>query len=396
MSETRCIVHVDMDAFYASVEQRDRPELRGRPLLVGGTGGRGVVAAASYEARAFGARSAMPMRQALRLCPEAVCVRPRMSRYQAESRRIFEVFAEFTPQIEGLSLDEAFLDVTGSLALFGPPAALGRRIKERVLAETGLRASVGIGPNKLVAKIASDLEKPDGLCVLFGDEIRRRLDPLPVRAISGIGPRTTERLEALGVTTVAQLRTARESLLRRALGRHARQMQARAAGQDDRPVAPDRADVSISAEETFDTDIEDRNALVTVLRQQAGEVAGRCRAKGLQAGVVTVKIRRADFATFSRQRRIAPPVSEAGPIARMAAELLDRWLDEHPGAAVRLIGVGVAGLSEANQLGLFETGPGQSQLGEAVASIRARFGDASLRTDYRPEEDDDGIQERRS
>ena len=395
MKAQRCIVHVDMDAFYASVEQRDEPSLRGRPVLVGGTGGRGVVAAASYEARAFGARSAMPMRQALKLCPQAVCVRPRMSRYQTESRRIFSVFDEFTPQVEGLSLDEAFLDVTGSLALFGPPAALGQRIKDRVFDETGLRASVGIGPNKLVAKIASDLEKPDGLCVLFGDDIRRRLDPLPVRVISGIGPRTAERLAVVGVRTVAELRSASEGRLRRVLGRHARHLQSRAAGEDDRPVAPDRADVSISAEETFDEDLTDREALVTVLRNQAAEVAARCRRKALQAGVVSVKIRRADFTTYTRQRRVAPPISEAGPIARVAMELLDGWLSEQPGAALRLIGVGVAGLSEANQLGLFETAPGHSKLDTAVASIRERFGDESLRTDYRVA-DDDGIHGRRS
>lgn len=395
MSARRCIVHVDMDAFYASVEQRDEPSLRGRPVLVGGTGGRGVVAAASYEARAFGARSAMPMRQALKLCPEAVCVRPRMASYQAESRRIFAVFEEFTPQVEGLSLDEAFLDVTASLALFGPPAALGRRIKDRVFEETGLRASVGIGPNKLVAKIASDLEKPDGLCVLFGEDIRRRLDPLPVRVISGIGPRTAERLEAVGVHTVAELRSATEGRLRRVLGRHARHLQARAAGEDERPVAPDRADVSISAEETFDDDLTDRKALVAVLRKQAAEVAARCRRKGLQAGVVSVKIRRADFTTYSRQRRVAPPISEAGPIARVAAELLDGWFSEQPGAALRLVGVGISGLSDANQLGLFETGPGHSKLDTTVASIRERFGDESLRTDYCVA-DDDGIHGRRS
>jgi DNA polymerase-4 len=384
-----------MDAFYASVEQRDDPSLRGRPVLVGGTGGRGVVAAASYEARAFGARSAMPMTRALRLCPEATCVRPRMSRYQAESRRIFAIFETFTPVIEGLSLDEAFLDVSGSLALFGPPAELGRRIKEQVFEETGLRASVGIGPNKLVAKIASDLEKPDGLCVLFGDDIRARLDPLPVRAISGIGPRTAERLGAEGVETIRDLRTAAEGRLRRVLGRHAARLQARAAGLDDRPVTPDRADISISSEETFGEDLTDRAALLDVLRGQSEDVARRCRRKGLQAGVVTLKVRRSDFTTYSRQRRISPPAAEAAPIARVAAELLARWLDDQGGAAVRLLGVGVTALSEANQLGLFETGPGHSPLDETVASIRERFGDEAVRTEYRIA-DGDGVHRRRS
>ena len=384
-----------MDAFYASVEQRDDPELQGRPVLVGGTGGRGVVAAASYEARAFGARSAMPMARALRLCPTAICVRPRMAHYQAESRRIFAIFEAFTPVIEGLSLDEAFLDVSASLALFGPPADLGRQIKERIHEETGLRASVGIGPNKLVAKIASDLEKPDGLCVLFGNDIQARLDPLPARAISGIGPRTAQRLAAEGLHTIRDLRLTPEGRLRRVLGRHAARLQARASGLDDRPVSTHRDDMSISSEETFDEDLTERAPLLEVIRKQAEDVARRCRRKGLQAGVVSIKVRRSDFTTYSRQRRITPPASEAGPIARVAAELLDRWLVEQGEPAVRLLGVGVASLSDANQLGLFETGPGHSTLDTAVADIRDRFGDDAVRTEYRFA-DEGAIQGRRS
>lgn len=395
MSTERCIIHVDMDAFYASVEQRDNPELQGRPVLVGGTGARGVVAAASYEARQFGTHSAMPMGRALRLCPEAACVRPRMSHYKSVSRQIFDVFAEFTPEVEGLSLDEAFLDVSGSLALFGPPEKLGRAIKERVREETQLTASVGIGPNKLVAKIASDLEKPDGLCVLFGATIRERLDPLSVKVIGGIGPRTAERLAGQGILTVQELRTAQEGLLRRALGRDAHRMQARAAGRDDRPVSSARAEISISAEETFDTDLDDRAAMDGIIREQAEEVARRCRKGSWQAGVVVLKVRRADFSTYTRQRRVTPPLSEAGPVFRVASELLERWLLEHPGARVRLLGVGVSALSEDNQLGLFETGPGHSPLKAAVADIRDRYGDGAVQTDSRIP-DSDGIQGRRS
>jgi DNA polymerase-4 len=279
--------------------------------------------------------------------------------------------------------------------LFGGGHSIAVAVKDRIRARMSLTATVGVAPNKLVAKIASDLEKPDGLCALFGDDIRRRLDPLPVRAISGIGPRTEQRLAAIGIRSVGDLRTAPEGRLRRALGRLARHMQARAAGEDDRPVSPDRADVSISAEETFDRDLTDRATLVRVLREQADKLAERCRAKGLQAGVVCVKIRRADFKTYSRQRRIAPPVSEAGPIARLACELLDHWLDEQPGVAVRLLGVGVSGLSDARQLGLFETGPGRSRLDAAVEAIRERFGDGALATDGRGGEEG-GIQGRRS
>ena len=383
-----------MDAFYASIEQRDNPELRGKPVVVGG-GTRGVVAAASYESRKFGIRSAMPMVEATRRCPDLIRVPVRMSHYQSVSKQIFSVFREFTPVVEGLSLDEAFLDMTASQRLLGSGEQVAAEIKQRILEETRLTASVGVAENKLVAKIASDLEKPDGLCILFGSDIRARLDPLPVRAISGIGPRTAERLAAEGIRSVRDLRTAPEGRLARVLGRHASRLQARAAGHDDRPVSPERADVSISSEETFDGDLTERGTLFEVVRRQSEEVAGRCRRKGLQAGVVSVKIRRSDFTTYSRQRRISPPAAEAGPIARVANELLGRWLDEQPGAAVRLLGVGVAGLSEANQLGLFETGPGHTRLDDAVASIRERFGDDALRTEHGVA-DGDAIQRRRS
>ena len=202
--QSRSILHVDMDAFYASVEQRDDPSLKGRPVIVGGTGGRGVVAAASYEVRRFGVRSAMPMREALRRCPDAICVRPRMSHYQEVSRQIFAVFARFTPLVEGLSLDEAFLDVTASVAALGPAEAIAAEIKRRVMLDTALTCSVGVAPNKLVAKIASDLRKPDGLVVVPPSEIGALLDPLPVGRLFGIGPKTAPRVEALGIRMVMQ------------------------------------------------------------------------------------------------------------------------------------------------------------------------------------------------
>lgn len=379
MNAERCILHVDMDAFFASVEQRDRPELRGQPVLVGGRGPRGVVAAASYEARAFGVHSAMPVAEARRRCPQAVVLKPRMAEYKVVSGHIFDVFAEFTDRVQGLSVDEAYLDVTTSLPLFDGPADLGHRVKQRVREETGLTASVGIGPNKLVAKIASDLDKPDGLVALFGDRIRATLDPLPVRKIGGIGPRTAARLERMGIRNVRALREASTARLAPVFGRYAEVMRQRAAGQDDRPVSTAREDISISAEETFDDDLGDRGRLHAELRDLAATVARRVQARRLEAGVVSVKIRRADFRTYTRQRRVSPPVAGAGELTRIAGDLLDRWREEQPGAQVRLLGVGASGLVPATQLGLFEAGIRPGMEGTADA-IRERFGREALGT----------------
>jgi len=374
----RCILHVDMDAFFASVEQRDNPEYKGQPVLVGGTGPRGVVAACSYEARKFGIHSAMPMAEATRRCPQAVCVHPRMSHYKDVSRQIFSVFAEFTPEIEGLSLDEAYLDVTASLSLFGTPRDLAQNIKMRIRETTGLTASVGVASNKLVAKIASDLEKPDGLCELNGRKVRATLDPLPVRSIGGIGARTGDRLEAVGIHTLEQLRLAPDRDLRRVFGRYTDRMRLRASGVDDRPVCTHRADQSISGEETFDTDISERSNLVTVLAEQAARVCDRMARKDLQASVVAIKIRRHDFSTFTRQRHVTPPVSDTDSMTRIAVDLLDTWLADNPGAHLRLLGVGGSGLSPATQLKLFDNAPAGSELGDAVESIKTRFGDDAL------------------
>ena len=374
----RCILHVDMDAFFASVEQRDNPEYKGQPVLVGGTGPRGVVAACSYEARKFGIHSAMPMAEATRRCPQAVCVHPRMSHYKDVSRQIFLVFAEFTPEIEGLSLDEAYLDVTASLSLFGTPRELAQNIKMRIRETTGLTASVGVASNKLVAKIASDLEKPDGLCELNGQNVRATLDPLPVRSIGGIGARTGDRLEAVGIHTLEQLRLAPDRNLRLVFGRYTDRMRLRASGIDDRPVCTHRADQSISGEETFDTDISERSNLVTVLAEQAARVCDRMARKDLQASVVTIKIRRHDFSTFTRQRHVTPPVSDTDSMTRIAVALLDTWLADNPGAQLRLLGVGGSGLSPATQLKLFDNAPAGSELGDAVESIKTRFGDDAL------------------
>ena len=375
-SGPRWILHVDMDAFYASVEQRDDPSLKGRPVIVGGIGPRGVVAAASYEVRKFGVRSAMPMREALSRCPDAICVRPRMSHYQSVSRQIFLVFSAFTPLIEGLSLDEAFLDVTASIAAFGQADLIAAEIKRRVLAETALTCSVGVAPNKLVAKIASELRKPDGLVVVRPDGVTALLDPLPLRRLFGLGPKTAPRVEALGIRTLGELRHASTEVLRPVFGRYAERVRERAAGIDNRPVVPGLEEVQISTEETFDTDIEDHAQLRSELIRLADRSGARLRERGLAASCVTVKIRRADFTTYTRQRHIAPPTQETQVIARVGVELLDAWLATQPTSALRLLGVGVSKLAPAIQLDLF-TSPESAHnqhLDRAMDRIRGRFG----------------------
>ena len=377
----RAILHVDMDAFYASVEAHDDPSLAGKPLLVGGTGGRGVVAAASYEARRFGIHSAMPMREALRRCPQAVCVQPRHARYQEVSREVFAVFGEFTDLVQGLSLDEAFLDVTGSQSLHGTPEAMAREIKRRIRLRTGLTASVGVAPNKLLAKLASEMDKPDGLRVIRAEEARSLLDPMPVGRLFGIGRKTAARLEERGIRTLGQLRTAPEALLRGLFGRDARKMRDRAAGIDERPVEPDVEEQQVSHEETFESDIADRDALFGHLARLADRTAARLRAKGLQAGLVVVKVRQRDFTTFTRQRSFSPPTDETRLIVEVATRLLQTWLDEHPRAALRLLGVGAGHLSPADQLDLFDRRQenGRPGLDQALDGIRSRFGTAAVR-----------------
>jgi DNA polymerase-4 len=378
--EPRTILHVDMDAFYASVEQRDRPELRGLPVIVGGAGNRGVVAAASYEVRRYGVHSAMPTREALRRCPEAVVVAPRIAHYAAVSAQIFEVFHEFTPLVQGLSLDEAFLDVTASRAALGDGEQIAREIKRRIRSRTELNASVGVAPNKLVAKIASDLRKPDGLVVVRDDELRATLDPLPVRKLFGLGPKTVPRLEELGIHTFADLRQASPARLRPIFGRYTERVQQRAAGIDDRPVLPDVDEKQVSVEETFDVDIADPARLHAEVHRLADKACGRLRARELVSGCVTVKIRRADFATYTRQRAFEPRSQETRIVTRIAVELLDAWLREQPGAALRLLGVGVTDLAEQRQADLFaapETTRNR-QLDATMDRIRTRFGRTAL------------------
>jgi len=386
MSAPRAILHVDMDAFYASVEQRDRPELRGQPLIVGGTSNRGVVAAASYEVRKFGVRSAMPIREALRRCPHAICVKPRMSVYREVSHQVFAVFHEYTPVVEGLSLDEAFLDVTASLALKGDAVTIARGIKQRIRATTQLAASVGVAPNKLVAKIASELEKPDGLTVISGENMLAVLDPLSVRRLPGLGRKLGERVEAAGLATFGQLRVAPDAVLWPIFGRDSQRMRERASGIDERPVMSEWDEKSISAEETFFSDLTDHARMRAEVLRLADRAGTRMRAQNLASGCVAVKIRRDDFTTFTRQKRFEPSTTDSRTIAKIAAELLDAWLAEQPRAKVRLLGVGVNHLHAADQMDLFAApaaagggNTGANALDAAVDLIRERFGNLAVR-----------------
>lgn len=336
-----------MDAFYASVEQRDNPGLRGRPVMVGGSGNRGVVAAASYEARQFGVRSAMPSARARRLCPSGVFVPARFERYRAVSRQVFEIFGDFSSRIEGLSLDEAFLDVSERIDEDeNSLPVIGAELKRRIAEATGLTASVGMAHNKLLAKIASDYDKPDGLVHIPIDQVQRFLDPLPIRRLSGIGPRTAGRLHEIGVFTVGQLRRTSLDVLSGLFGKHALELVERAAGIDEREVTTERVRRSISQETTFSDDRHDIEALVGVMAEQADKVAQRLTDRGFYARTVTIKLRSSGFSTITRSQSLGGHTRSARRILAGARELLEGWAGWRQQFAVRLIGVGVSGLSE--------------------------------------------------
>ena len=412
-SPTRWILHVDMDAFYASVEARDDPALRGLPLIVGGTGRRGVVASCSYEARAYGVRSAMPTGQARRLCPDAVFVGGRFDRYSDASREMHAIFARFTPLVEGISLDEAFLDISGAIRLFGPPEEIGRQIRRMVADELGLSCSVGGATVKFLAKLASEAAKPrapkpgqrgrvEGPGVVIvppGGELRF-LHPLPIEALWGVGPATAAKLRGLGMATIGDLAkvpvAALEGSVGRASGHHLSQL---ARGIDDREVVPHRDPKSISHEETFSTDRLDVEGLRVEIMRMADSVATRMRKAGLVGRTLTMKIRYGDFTTITRSVTTSEPTDEAADISRLGCAIL---AETDLGAGIRLLGVGMSNLAppaerppEQMSLGLAEPpdpdetasqdgGPeGPSKSGRpsptsAVDAIRARYGTGAV------------------
>ena len=342
---TRCIIHADLDAFFASVEQLDNPDLRGRPVVVGGAPeARGVVAAASYEARAYGVHSAMPMRTALSLCPEAVRVSPRFQRYAEISKRVMDIFRQVTPLVEQISLDEAFLDVSERVGEGWSAEEAASTVKERVRREVGLTVSVGVASSKSVAKIASGLNKPDGLTVVPPGSERQFLAPLPVQSLWGVGPKTAERLASDSITTIGELAGQSEEWASSRFGARGLYFLSLARGIDDSPVMVEHERKSVSTETTFPRDVDDPKALEASLRELAENTARRLRGSGLRGRTIKLKLRLADFATFTRQTTIVRPTDAAEVILAEASRLLAREL--HAGRRFRLLGVGVSSLRE--------------------------------------------------
>ncbi|MDA7977311.1 MAG: DNA polymerase IV [Pirellulales bacterium] len=380
----RDVLHVDMDAFYASVEERDRPELQGKPVIVaGGADQRGVVSAANYVARKFGVHSAMPTATALRLCPHAVRISPRHDHYAGVSRKIREIFLRFTPLIEPLALDEAFLDVTGSRRIFGDAEKIGRQIKQTIRDETQLVASVGVAPNKFLAKVASDVRKPDGFVVVARGEEQAFLGPLPVSRLWGMGPAGQKVMERHGIHTIAQLRDYPEAALAAILGpREAAHLRALSLGVDHRAVTPDAEAKSISHETTFAVDIADRDVLRNWLLELTIQVARRLRRYDLRGRTVGLKVRFADFRTITRSHSLAQPTNTTQEIWLAAAEILSTRVPTDRGA-VRLIGIGVSHFDNASvrQTMLFEehTHEKETRLDATVDEIADRFGNRSIK-----------------
>ncbi len=379
--DTGCpILHVDMDAFFASVEVRDRPELRGRPVIVGGIGPRGVVSSASYEARRFGVHSAMPTSRARRLCPQAVYLPPRFEQYSAASHAVMEIFREITPLVEPLSLDEAFLDVAGAGRRIGAPAAIGRLIRSRVVCDLGLTCSVGVAPTKFVAKLASSRAKPDGLLVVPADSVLAYLHRLPVSALWGVGERTAALLHRLGLVSVADIARSRPAALRSALGESVgRHIYELAHGRDPRPVSPQVAEKSVGAETTFDTDVADRDTIRRTLLALAGRCAARARRAGVVGRTITIKVRYADFRTINRSRTLAGSTDVAREMFETGWSLFTTSAGEEP---VRLVGLRLEGLvtdgCAPRQLMLGEREHGWRDAERAVDAAAARFGTSAV------------------
>ncbi len=357
----RKVLHCDMDCFYAAVHMRDDPALAGLPVVIGGKPeSRGVVAAASYEARAFGVRSAMPSARARRLCPDAVFLKPDFQRYRAESQKIFEIFRGFGDVVQPVSIDEAYLDVSEAWRHFGSATRLAQALRRRVLEERGLTVSVGVAPNKLLAKIASDADKPNGLTVVSPKKLQVFLDPLPVRALPGVGPVGEKRLKKAGLETIRELRARTVEELKALFGRYGAVLYEYARGRDERPVRIDRTRKSISSETTFAADLSRLDEIEAVLGRLAGQLAGGLERRELSAATVTIKVRYSDFTTVTRSRTLTVPTRDETRLRRTARELLERT--EAGRRPVRLLGVGGSNLvpGGSEQLGLFRASEGES------------------------------------
>jgi DNA polymerase-4 len=392
----RVIVHVDMDAFYTSIEQMDHPCYRGKPVVVGadpmGGRGRGVVSAASYEARKYGIHSALPISTAYRRCPDAVFLRPRFKRYAELSGRVMSVLAQFSPLVEQISIDEAFLDCTGTGKLFGPPEELGRRIKERIRAETGLTASVGLATNKSIAKISSDLKKPDGLCICPAGQERVFMGTLPLTRLWGVGRKTLQRLEALGFREVRDIQNCLVERLKSLFGKYGGTLWELANGIDDRPVLRSTPRKSISQEITFHEDIDRDEYVEHVLFQLADSLTRMMRTEGIRGRTVVLKVRLAPFDTYTRSRTLQEPVCDVHRVRDTAVRLY-REFDRREGRKVRLVGVGVTNLEsggriQPEQLGLFnETSLQEHPLdetGRILDQMKRLYGDKVTRAAFLP------------
>ncbi len=382
---TRTILHVDLDAFYAAVEQRDDPALRGKPVLVGGSARRGVVASCSYEARKFGIHSAMPMAEALRRCPKAIVVHHHMDRYAEASHRFFGILGDYSPEVEGLSLDEAFLDVTASERLLGDGPTIGRAIKQRVRDELSLVASVGVAPIKLAAKIASDIDKPDGLRVVPADGLLAFLHPLPMTRLWGVGDSTRAILASMGLSTIGDVaRYPEGALVARLGGVTGPHLAALARGEDSREVIPESDPVTIGHQETFDEDLEDKGELAVTLLAQADRVARRLREAELRARAVVLIVKYDDFRQITRRTTLDSATSDGGVLARTAIELLSKVaIESRKGGRVRLCGISAQSLEARDaprQLGFDEASRAKGErLGHTIDKVAEKFGKAAIR-----------------
>ena len=381
--KSRAIIHLDMDAFYPAVEVLDNPGLKGKPVIVGGGRERGVVSSASYEARKFGVHSAQPMATAMRLCPDGVFLPGRMSRYKEVSKQVFEIFFRFTPLVEPLSIDEAFLDVTGSIRLFGEPVEIAKKVKQAVVNETGLTVSAGVAPSKFVAKIASDMDKPDGLTVVPSDQVREFLDPLPIKKMWGVGKVTQEALARLNVRTFEDLSRVPVKVLERRFGKHGLKMHQLSMGIDEREVIPEHDAKSIGHEQTFSEDIIDLGLAKKELLGLANRVARRLRREQVIGRTITLKVKYSDFVQVTRSTTLSISTDDGPEIYSTVCRLLEKTeVGKRP---VRLLGISLSQLTvlgSETQLGLFNhDGASQKrkELHTALDSLHEKFGEKSIR-----------------